>query len=97
MKLFCFWIGRRISIHALRAEGDLSSTCFCPGCWPFLSTPSVRRATLCFLLLHRAAEISIHALRAEGDDGGIVDNMYPAISIHALRAEGDFLRSDFCF
>ena len=39
-------LGVAISIHALREEGDLSSTTpLCTG-WIFLSTPSARRATV---------------------------------------------------
>ena len=34
-----------ISIHALREEGDLASFNDESGCFTFLSTPSVRRAT----------------------------------------------------
>ena len=35
-----------ISIHALRAEGDIVAVDGCGGLQLFLSTPSVRRATL---------------------------------------------------
>ena len=57
-----------ISIHALRAEGDL-----CPLAFllldriGFLSTPSVRRATDQAINQRKHDVISIHALRAEGD------------------------------
>ena len=80
-----------ISIHALRAEGDISIRAVIHFLGVFLSTPSVRRAT-CFSPGTNGASgfISIHALRAEGD------NLFPGafrrggvISIHALRAEGD--------
>ena len=56
-----------ISIHALREEGDVASSSSTSVSKSFLSTPSVRRATLA--LAHLAAElhISIHALREEGD------------------------------
>ena len=56
-----------ISIHALREEGDGSSSA---GIWQrrlFLSTPSVRRATLLVHLPEQKLYISIHALREEGD------------------------------
>ena len=59
--------GARISIHALREEGD--RVCCCQ-CWPaarFLSTPSARRATNAKSLPGDRQEISIHALREEGD------------------------------
>ena len=36
----------RISIHALREEGDPDDASFCPYCGKFLSTPSARRATI---------------------------------------------------
>ena len=38
--------GRRISIHALREEGDSGHKIFLPSPVTFLSTPSARRATL---------------------------------------------------
>ena len=58
---------RFISIHALREEGDGK------GCRPkppqkrFLSTPSVRRATVSVDRDRISLTISIHALREEGD------------------------------
>ena len=60
-------IGRRISIHALREEGDGLCACRSESWVGFLSTPSVRRATA--LRAGRPADhaISIHALREEGD------------------------------
>ena len=56
----------------------------------FLSTPSVRRATLSTLSLAMRCLISIHALREEGDTGPW-NQPEPTlnISIHALREEGD--------
>ena len=56
-----------ISIHALREEGDLSTSLL--ALWPllFLSTPSARRATQRRRAARRARQISIHALREEGD------------------------------
>ena len=59
----------RISIHALREEGDPVPEMPCSLSARFLSTPSARRAT------HRGRDrvhapyISIHALREEGDCG----------------------------
>ena len=81
---------RRISIHALREEGDRGSSPAMDGPLVFLSTPSVRRATdiitdeetleLLFLSTPsvRRATPLVHgqALRR-------------GISIHALREEGD--------
>ena len=78
----------RISIHALRGEGDQTAmkayaqrSNFYPRP-PWGGRPSCGRSG-------PAAIISIHALRGEGDQNGI--NMRPTstISIHALRGEGD--------
>ena len=80
----------KISIHALREEGDQSPS---PAlCTPslFLSTPSARRATVLQRPLEPAVLISIHALREEGDlplEPAVLQS--PLISIHALREEGD--------
>ena len=58
---------KKISIHALREEGDF------PGVGKydipeiFLSTPSARRATFGHTMIRRKSQISIHALREEGD------------------------------
>ena len=57
----------RISIHALREEGDTSRCIPFPEIQPFLSTPSARRATRWAMLWRQRAAISIHALREEGD------------------------------
>ena len=60
------WCEYKISIHALRVEGDVV-VCVAVDLEKFLSTPSGWRAT-CFnrFKIHLAA-ISIHALRVEGD------------------------------
>ncbi len=72
----------RISIHALREEGDpFSAVRF----WlqkVFLSTPSARRATLAACAALHADAISIHALREEGDtvpssETTSVEDFYP--------------------
>ena len=57
----------RISIHALREEGDAS--CRPTSLWRprFLSTPSARRATFLVRYTFIVFIISIHALREEGD------------------------------
>ena len=58
----------KISIHALREEGD------CRACRQrnrreeFLSTPSARRATRLPCCVSLGSDISIHALREEGDN-----------------------------
>ena len=57
----------RISIHALREEGDCCRSCRCCRIFQFLSTPSARRATREERLRANLSQISIHALREEGD------------------------------
>ena len=57
----------KISIHALREEGDHTPVTVRPSRLPFLSTPSARRATSCPAGCRLSAWISIHALREEGD------------------------------
>ena len=56
-----------ISIHALREEGDETSSSRSTGSSIFLSTPSARRATRREDDEPRRDKISIHALREEGD------------------------------
>ena len=79
-----------ISIHALRVEGDPSSTRDCRGLKNFYPRPpgGGRPGREGGNQLQRP--ISIHALRVEGDffwcKDGRIDT---AISIHALRVEGD--------
>ena len=58
---------RRISIHALLAESDYSLIAITPSNFSFLSTLSLRRATVTFLLYNSLCQISIHALLAESD------------------------------
>ena len=86
----CVKMTLRISIHALRVEGDSLCVLISEDTIKFLSTPSGWRATgfgkaqIGFIL------ISIHALRVEGDGYPpvTIDDVYK-ISIHALRVEGD--------
>ena len=72
-----------ISIHALREEGDLSSTILESPRRSFLSTPSARRATDRCRNAQAGYRISIHALREEGDPGLMArmprrwNNFYP--------------------
>ena len=84
----------KISIHALREEGD-PQECSSDSCLlTFLSTPSARRATRAYCDVDRGKAISIHALREEGDDPPHRHRLAaPRISIHALREEGDALRT----
>ena len=83
-------IGRQISIHALREEGDQEQLLAEINRRRFLSTPSARRATAGIQFFAVSDTISIHALREEGDDHDI-DRIAASgeISIHALREEGD--------
>ena len=79
----------KISIHALREEGDGFQRRYGAVVVLFLSTPSARRATSSINDAKKLLDISIHALREEGD---IILFAYSAtsfISIHALREEGD--------
>ena len=58
----------KISIHALRVEGDQADRRCARGGGGFLSTPSGWRATIDVAIDDRhCARISIHALRVEGD------------------------------
>ena len=59
--------GFRISIHALREEGDFVSHNGQNSTIEFLSTPSARRATDRRVVDNSVHDISIHALREEGD------------------------------
>ena len=61
---------KRISIHALREEGDPQFWCVEVAAEKFLSTPSARRATGTVSWLDLLVCISIHALREEGDPYG---------------------------
>ena len=57
----------RISIHALREEGDPPQGFSTYSSPRFLSTPSARRATEEIYKYKGQKAISIHALREEGD------------------------------
>ena len=80
---------QRISIHALREEGDGGGTLLTDTLVVFLSTPSARRATIRLPSAYPPLHISIHALREEGDRREPDVGGHHAISIHALREEGD--------
>ncbi len=78
-----------ISIHALLAESDRRIVDVVRQDGAFLSTLSLRRATLLMILVMISFRISIHALLAESDDydpDKVIDYL---ISIHALLAESD--------
>ena len=80
----------KISIHALREEGDCSLVQTGEQGVRFLSTPSARRATDSSVTVTHSNIISIHALREEGDVELLAAVRQPeTISIHALREEGD--------
>ena len=80
-----------ISIHALLAESDLSKTLSRQSRSRFLSTLSLRRATIVPIGVCITASISIHALLAESDGCEQYYIHAPGISIHALLAESDRL------
>ena len=80
----------RISIHALRGEGDFAASEQITANGLFQSTPSVGRATNIRRRVSKDRIISIHALRGEGDLAKRCDRCGKFyISIHALRGEGD--------
>ena len=72
----------KISIHALREEGDLERVTLQLISAIFLSTPSARRATKVNRSVNYEQTISIHALREEGDHVGIQE---------VVEAEKEFL------
>ena len=80
----------RISIHALREEGDIQGIQNSVACDKFLSTPSARRATPAPLSMPRrkALFLSTPSARRATTPGRVVDKLV-RISIHALREEGD--------
>ena len=69
----------RISIHALREEGDDRLCDDAVVAVRFLSTPSARRATVLKMIENADSLISIHALREEGDS--VARMMSPAVMI----------------
>ena len=69
----------RISIHALREEGDTA----------WIPPPPGRRPTRHHASVGVSLHISIHALREEGDRQRADQYVPGEISIHALREEGD--------
>ena len=69
---------------------------FAPNEILFLSTLSLRRATLWFSAQLRSLTISIHALLAESDESDCSTYDTTGISIHALLAESDSPRTGRC-
>ena len=82
----------RISIHALLAESDSFHFVASSHSVTFLSTLSLRRATVGGDSVHQPKIISIHALLAESDQEQRHYQHCLPISIHALLAESDVLR-----
>ena len=79
-----------ISIHALLAESDKLEKYGIKMQGLFLSTLSLRRATLELFLYYQDNTISIHALLAESDAASTsTARVLSEISIHALLAESD--------
>ena len=80
----------RISIHALREEGDHPAASHSVAKGGFLSTPSARRATR-LGVCQGAAEFHFYPRPPRGGRRGrqIEANVSNWISIHALREEGD--------
>ena len=85
----------RISIHALREEGDCPVVSFTSFPAEFLSSPAAGRATRVSALMCWLMAISIHALREEGDSLDKAGDVFSDISIHALREEGDKFYTQF--
>ena len=93
--------GKKISIHALREEGDCRRACF-SGYRLHISIHALREeGDHPVIGGGRGYAISIHALREEGDHPVIGGGRGYAISIHALREEGDSKNGEkhlrFCF
>ena len=80
---------RWISIHALLAESDAVIVGLQDFGLVFLSTLSLRRATIRAYQRYFAPDISIHALLAESDPKCQKRDFAQSISIHALLAESD--------
>ena len=78
-----------ISIHALLAESDFIFSLLLVLIFLFLSTLSLRRATVTVLGIQHRVGISIHALLAESDTRRASRQQPAGISIHALLAESD--------
>ena len=82
-------IRNRISIHALRGEGDNTREYFNRLHNNFNPRPPWGGRRLPDKEKEPATEISIHALRGEGDGLKSSFESGSNISIHALRGEGD--------
>ena len=78
----------RISIHALREEGDAAPPHLPGPAGIFLSTPSARRATPESVNGKNCGEISIHALREEGDAAHRGRSVRPGIHFYPRPPRG---------
>ena len=79
-----------ISIHALREEGDVFAILYYNGYKLFLSTPSARRATVCFFECMACCMYFYPRPPQGGRLKELLMRKYKEIiSIHALRKEGD--------
>ena len=83
---------QKISIHALREEGDPVSKRSYTFWNHFYPRPPRGGRRLAYVTACQDAQISIHALREEGDLSGRFIFGDFIISIHALREEGDRCR-----
>ena len=81
---------KRISIHALREEGDEMPIYSIPGIENFYPRPPRGGRLPVFPEQTAGYKISIHALREEGDWHRSRPRLIKIISIHALREEGDY-------
>ena len=81
---------QRISIHALREEGDLAGGRDDRAAGKFLSTPSARRATM-LVRVKAVGVVQFLSTPSARRATEPVEANYPVeqISIHALREEGD--------
>ena len=80
----------RISIHALRGEGDNNARRISQEFFYFNPRPPWGGRRRRAYKRKSCQNISIHALRGEGDVSESYVDGYPKISIHALRGEGDY-------
>ena len=79
----------RISIHALREEGDNRVNHDLGNVPNFYPRPPRGGRPDVYALIQSRLDISIHALREEGDAARHFPLLHTKISIHALREEGD--------
>ena len=83
---------KKISIHALREEGDKPERLWRSHLRYFYPRPPRGGRHWEIAEYFNLEEISIHALREEGDDVQKFSKEVVDISIHALREEGDHRR-----